>query len=121
MDDSSALESVCRGPWVGRLPGGCFEWSRVLFRGPGGAWACSLTFRASVGGEPSHGSPPGLRPRCRAMRTEEQITGLESRGLTQAARGRDPVVPKAASLHEELPSWGMLGKVPGLGGTLAVP
>lgn len=55
------------------------------------------------------------------MRTEEQITGLESRGLTQAVRGWDPVVPKAASLHEELPSWGMLGKVPGLGGTLAVP
>ena len=35
--------------------------------------------------------------------------------------GPDPVVPEAASLHEELSSWGMLWKVPGLGGTLAAP
>lgn len=126
LDDSSALESVCGGPGVGRLPRGCFEQSRALFRGLGGAWACSLTLPAAVGGGPSHRTPPGLRPRGRAVRTEEQITGIESRGLTQTARDWGLVV--RTQWFQKLPLFmrsslcgGTLGKVPGLGGTLAAP
>lgn len=122
LDDSSALESVCGGPGVGRLPRGCFEQSRALFRGPGGAWACSLTLPAAVGGGPSHRSPPGLRPRGRAVRTgtdhRHRVKGADSNSEGLGVGGQDPVVPEAASLHEELPLWGNAWESPWFGWNL---